>query len=261
MKIYLDTEFVQTPDGPAFVSAAFLTDRGHQLYSELEPAAALALLERHPNQFVRDRVIPQLGIIDSVPWPDLPTHFSAWLNVLGVQEADVIYDYSVDYLLVERLLESWPSPLAVLLHPTHVGYLADDVDGKFAASTCWAAVESAKGIGQHHALADALALRAKFEAVHGVDCESDAELPATSEPFEIQAVVKVIVQAFELVHAVGPGGLTVSIGQGTPGVDWRELRVGQTLACSCISTGGTRVLHATVIADAEEGSSEAQSAA
>lgn len=260
MNIFLDTEFVQTADGPKFVSAAFVTDRGHQLYSELEPSAALALLARHPNQFVRDRVLPQLGIIKGAPWSELPARFSAWLEDLGAREADVIYDFNVDYELVERLLDSLPSPPPVLLHATHVGYLADDVDGKIAAATCWAAVETAKCVGRHHALADALALRARFEAVHCADCGSGSESAEPSDAFEVKAVVKAVDHRFGLVHAEASGGLAVCISEGTTGLSWSELRVGKTLACKCIRDGGTRVLQATVLAGPGETASEAQPA-
>ena len=52
--------------------------------------------------------------------------------------------------------------------PVHVGYLLDDPLGEEAAVASWSATDKLRGLQRHHALADAWALKARFEAVHGV---------------------------------------------------------------------------------------------
>ena len=251
MRIFLDTEFLQASQGPLFLSAAFLTDVGDVLYSEMPLAEARDLLARHPNQFVLEHVLPQFSIKQGEPWAELPARLAAWLDSLGVQEADVVYDYSGDYLFVEQLIERMDTLPAVCLHPTHVGYLAEDVDWKLEAPTFWSAFMSVTGTGQHHALADANALRARFESVHGWrnGYPDDEPLPI-GVPFELIATVTVVAREFELVYADTSDGRTLSLHPDTPGVEWSELREGQTLSCECIANPAVRVVTAKVISAA-----------
>lgn len=244
MLIFIDTEFVKAEGGPHFISAGLLTDDGRELYSERSAGEAEALLQQHPNAFVRDHVLPQLGRIQGVPWAELPDRLSEWLVGLEVEKVDVIYDFSADFLLVEQLLAGLEVAPAVRVEPAHVGYLLSDEDGNAAAAACWHAVESVRGIARHHALADAYALRARFETVHR------PVRPVEMRTIEVQATVVVIisVSSFELVHAeTDDGQLTLSIGESTPGVDWRCLEVGQRLQCVVRTGAGTRVLSAKVL--------------
>ncbi|MBT9456721.1 MAG: hypothetical protein IV097_08870 [Burkholderiaceae bacterium] len=242
MLIFIDTEFIQTEDRPHFISVGLLTDNGRELYSELSAGEAETLLQRHPNAFVRDHVLPQLGRIQGVPWAGLPDRLSEWLVGLAVEKVDVIYDFSADFLLVEQLLARVEVPPAVQVQPAHVGYLLSDDDGNAAAAACWHAIESVRGIARHHALADAYALRARFETVHPTG------RPVEVRTIEVQAKVVAIIKAFELVHAETDGGqLTLSIGESTPGVDWRRLAVGQRLDCVVRTGAGTRVLSARLL--------------
>jgi len=54
----------------------------------------------------------------------------------------------------------------VQLEPVHVGYLLAEPDGVGAALISWVNSKASRGIQRHHALADAIALRARFLAVH-----------------------------------------------------------------------------------------------
>lgn len=243
MRIFLDTEFVQGKRGPIFLSAAFLTNAGRTLYSEMPLDEARAVLARHPNRFVLEHVLPQFGVKSGVPWAELPARLAAWLDELCAAEAEVVYDYNLDFLLVEQLLARMDVQPAIKLHSTHVGYLADDPDGKAAAEACWHALKVVEGIGQHHALADAYALRQKFTAVHGFQDDGPVEPPfPVGEPFELAAVVTAVVQEFEIVHAETSAGRTLSIGEGTQGVPWRDLREGQAVVCECFASPAVRVV-------------------
>lgn len=166
LSVFLDTEFIETPDGPQFLSVALLSADGREFYAELPRTEAQALLGQYPNPFVTREVLPQLGREQGVRWPELATGLVAWLDGLGANEIDVVYDYNADYLLLEQLFVS-SKPPATRLHPTHVGYLLEDQAGQQAAEAAWRAMELTRGLARHHALADAHALRARFQAVHG----------------------------------------------------------------------------------------------
>lgn len=243
MRIFLDTEFVQSKRGPIFLSAAFLANAGRTLYSEMPLDEAQGILARHPNRFVLENVLPQFGVKPGVPWVELPSRLAVWLDELGVSDAEVVYDYNLDFLLVEQLLAHMAAQPAIRLHPAHVGYLADDPDGKAAAESCWHALKAVEGIGQHHALADVYALRLRFETVHGFHDDGPEEAPfPIGEPFELAAVVTAVVQEFEVVHAETSDGRTVCIGDKTQGVPWQELREGQAVICECLANPLVRVI-------------------
>lgn len=245
VRIFIDTEFVDTADGPRFISAAFLSGRGHELYSELAISDAETLLSQYPNDFVSKNVLPQLGRRPGVPWSDLPARFGDWLVGLGVQVVEVIYDFSGDYLLIEQLIGQLNPAPPVLLVPSHVGYLLGDVDGQIAASATWLAIESTLGLARHHALADAIALRSRFEAVH------QPELIVEDSTVEVVATVTAVVSEYELVRAETDDGLlSLSIGEHTPGVAWRTLTPGQRLRCVVRCGPATRVLRAEVLRNA-----------
>ena len=93
-----------------------------------------------------------------------------------------------------------------------------------------------------------------MEGIVGID-RKDAEgrKPAattatTARKHErVEAVVTVVIEEFELVHADTVDGDTLSIGARTRGVDWRDLRIGQRLACQVEIGPLPRVLSAEVI--------------
>lgn len=242
MYVFIDTEFIDGESGPHFISAGLLTADSRELYSERSAGEAEALLRQHPNAFVEAHVLPQLGRIKGVPWAEFPDRLSDWLTGLAVEKVDIVYDFSADFLLVEQLLGSLNVAPAVRVEPAHVGYLLSDEDGSAAAAACWQALESIRGIARHHALADAFALRARFMTVHR------PVRPVDVGTIEVEAAVVVIINEFELVHAeTDDRELTLSIGEDTPGVDWRRLAVGQRLRCVVRTGAGTRVLRAEVL--------------
>lgn len=242
MRVFLDTEFLLGPEGPVFLSAGFLTDTGLELYSERPAAEVEALLRLHPNPFVLEKVLPQFGRQPGVAWQKLPAQLAEWLDGLAVDNLDMVYDYSSDYLLVEQLLEVYGAPLRTRLHPTNVAYLLADTEGERAAISAWEAVSFFRGQSRHHALADAFALRARFEAVHP-QVKRVAE-----EILELCGSVIAVVEEFELVKVDSDdGSLSFSVGKQTKGVDWKALHVGMRLRCIVKIGGGSRVLSAKVI--------------
>lgn len=242
MLVFIDTEFLQTASGPCFISAAFLAQDDSQLYSERPREEVEALLQQHHSEFVREQVLPQFGREPGVPWAELPSRLVEWLDRLGAKDVDMVYDYGTDYLLVEQLLEVHGVPLKARLHPTNVSYLLADEDGRRAADSAWHVLGAVRGISRHHALADAYALRLRFATVHPPVWDD------TPRIVEVLVTVTVVVPEFELVRAESDDGeLTLSLGERTPGVDRRRLKVGQRLRCIVQLGGGTRVLKGEVL--------------
>lgn len=241
-RIFVDTEYIQADSGPIFISAAFLAEDSRALYAERPPEEVEALLEAHPHDFVREQVLPQFGRHPAIAWSKLPARFVKWLDSLGSDEVEVIYDFSNDYLLIEQLLEAHAKPLSTRLLATNVSYLLDDPDGRRAAESAWEALGAVKGIHRHHALADAHSLRLRFDTVHPPTKRVEPKI------IEVLATVAVLVPEFELARAESDDGqLTLSVGKRTQGIAWRRLKVGQRLRCIVQVGGGTRVLRAEVL--------------
>lgn len=66
-------------------------------------------------------------------------------------------------------------------------------------------------------------------------------------PEPVVAEVAAVIEEFELVHLEGPDGLTLCIGEGTAGVDWRQLRLGQRLECEVEGEHAVRVVRARLL--------------
>ena len=71
------------------------------------------------------------------------------------------------------------------------------------------------------------------------------------EAERVVATVVALVPEFELVHLEAPGDLTVSIGRRTPGIDWRELQIGQRVECDVEGAYATRVVRARLLSSEE----------
>src|SRR6218665_2772534 len=81
---------------------------------------------------------------------------------------------------------------------------------------------------------------------------SNEEAGASGEPNTpatrtAQAVVVVCIPEFELVRLEMTDGRTLSIGDAVQGVDWWDLRVGQSVLCEYVGEHATRVLRAEVL--------------
>lgn len=164
--LYLDTEFVQTKSGHALLSLALVGDEG-EFYAEVQQRGRLAAARR--SSFHREHVLPQLSMVPGVSHGDeseIAPRIHQWLKSLRDDPIEVAYDYSVDFALLEGVLFLIEEQ-APMLSPVHIGYLLEDPVGEAAAASSWSAVKANRGLARHHALADALALRARFEAVHG----------------------------------------------------------------------------------------------
>lgn len=166
---FIDTEFHRARRGPRLLSLALVAG-ADECYFELdEPSLAGALGNRAPI-FVRSQVLPQLGRVPHAAGPLdwIGQQTVEWLNRRPGETVTVHYDSATDYELLEQMVAAATAPLTVTLRPAHIGYLLEEEGGVAAAEACWAQVARERGLARHHALADALALRARFEAVHGL---------------------------------------------------------------------------------------------
>ena len=169
MRAFLDTEFIETPAGPQFLSVGMCLMDGREFYLEVEKHAVAALAGTYPSDFLQSNVLNQFGRTPEVQVSiyEMSRRFKAWVDGLGCTELEVVYDFSTDYVLIEQLVGQMDRAPRTRLVPTHVAYLLEDPDGIRAADESWAVVEFSRGLRRHHALADSLALAARFRAVHG----------------------------------------------------------------------------------------------
>lgn len=163
-QVFLDTEFIETRAGPVLISIGMVAATTH-FYGE-RPADSFSAARA--NRFVREEVLPQFGKCPGVYGneTEIAHGLVAWLNALSAERVEVHYDFSLDYQLLEQLIALVDQPLRPRLDAVHIGYLLADAGGTEAAEQSWAATAASMGLHRHHALADAMALRARFEAVH-----------------------------------------------------------------------------------------------
>lgn len=164
--MFLDCEFVSF-ESPRLLSVGLVASDARELYVELSDSALL----EGASEFVHDTVVPQFGLVPIAvgTQSDLGRLVGEWLTGLGDGPIDVHYDYHSDFDLLQTALESaglW-SRLKDSLTPTHIGYLAGQPDVERAMETSWAASFAADGVQRHHALADARALLAGYQVMHG----------------------------------------------------------------------------------------------
>lgn len=164
--LFLDTEFLQTKTSNALLSLALVSDEC-EFYAEVQHGGRLTAAKR--SRFHREHVLPQLSLASGAILGDeseIALRIHHWLKGLRGDPIEVAYDYSVDFTLLEGVLSLIQRPPPNLI-PVHIGYLLEDAAGEAAAVASWSAIKVSRGLARHHALADALALKARFEAVHG----------------------------------------------------------------------------------------------
>lgn len=154
--IFFDTEFTHFCD-PQLLSIGLVDQRGRFFYGELPPPS-------NASTFVRDRVLSQWGRVPS-SYDTLEGLGAAVGEWLAYYDQPVLcYDYHTDGDLLEHLL-SLATPHGAV-HWQHVGYLYTEQE-PVCMTQEWHRTHHELGVAQHHALADAYALRALFESMHG----------------------------------------------------------------------------------------------
>ena len=174
MNLFVDTEFLPSKDGSrVLLSIGVCGPLSHEFYGELDVA-----MDASTNEFIAAHVLPQLGKSLGIRGDHIQVGRAlvAWLRLFQRERIELCYDYHVDRIAFEELVDAASATPSVEYEVAHVGYLLGDPDANAAANACWAEIESARGLRKHHALADALALRARFNAVHNVAPSEDGAL-------------------------------------------------------------------------------------
>jgi len=170
--VFIDTEFTDLLQ-PRLLSLGMVSLEGREHYVELDvddPAHAEVLSSA--SDFVRfNGVLEQWGRVPGAA--DTPLGMGSrtadWLLDMAGETSEpvvVCFDYSADHeLLVECLQDAgqWEA-LRGVIRPANVDRLIGTITGELAAEAEFAALRS-RGLARHHALADALALRAAYLAV------------------------------------------------------------------------------------------------
>jgi len=172
MLVFLDTEFTDLAK-PELLSLGLVAFNGLEHYGELDLTSDVgqARLEAS-SEFVRQVVLPQWGAVrgSAFPEPELGRRAAEFLLGLAsrLSPADgpltVAFDYDVDFRLLEEAIgnaELLARVRDARIAPLNVGPLAGNMTGDYEAQECLRSLEH-RGIGRHHALADALALRAAY---------------------------------------------------------------------------------------------------
>jgi hypothetical protein len=177
VKVFLDAEYTSLA-APDLLSIGMVAEDGREFYGELSAAG------RKVNAFVRARVIPQLGLIpvQCASPEELGRRAGDWLLALDGRPIDLVFDYPMDFTLPEAVLRSEGryGLLEDVVAPVLVEPLPLQPGSDEAMYLSWTLSQRTDGIARHHALADARALRAGYEACHAPLGGAD-EKAATSQ--------------------------------------------------------------------------------
>ncbi|MCK9687326.1 hypothetical protein [Scleromatobacter humisilvae] len=185
MRVFLDTEFTSL-ERPQLLSIGMVSDVGLECYIELDlesatgqkqiavatPFVLVSVLGQWSRARIERNVTEHLGFAAAMWLERMAEHFDA--------DIELVYADKVDADLLEESLKSagprW-SRIAPRLQWFIVSYLHGEQVVSDAMNASWASSLEQQGIGRHHALADARALRAGFESMHG---PSPSEVAAVS---------------------------------------------------------------------------------
>lgn len=164
MRFYCDAEVAGRLSFD-ILSLALVSDTGREFYAELSPASDARL-----DDFARDEVLPQFGRVANATASDaqaLANRLTAFLTRFA-EPIELMYEQEGVRLLLERTVALGEGGATVLARTT-----STDVSARVAGAVFEMAAQRAysqdplQRLRPNHALADARALRAKFEALDG----------------------------------------------------------------------------------------------
>ena len=187
LRVFIDTEFTSI-EVPELLSIGMASeDDDCEMYAELDLDSETGRRRvRQSSNFVLTHVLPQFRKMP--PWladesttattlPDVSVALlqlaaAKWLYALIEhfnRDLELVYADKVDGDLLEAALSStgkWWALIEGRLSWSIVSYLHGEAGCKAAADESWTESRRHDGVGRHHALADARALRAAFIAMH-----------------------------------------------------------------------------------------------
>ena len=171
--VFLDTEFTDL-DEPNLLSIGMVSDAGDELYVELELGTDDARDRmRVVSDFVRTGpVLTQWGLVPGAALPHKAMGRRAGEWIVGIAarvggDVEVLSDCLLDFQLLEGALRHGGMLDEVHLIVRHdaIEYVMQRPRGQAAFVIELERVGRERGLQQHHALADALALKAAYVAV------------------------------------------------------------------------------------------------
>lgn len=170
MIVFLDTEFTDFVH-PQLLSLGMVALNGSEHYVELDLGSDVGQARvEASSDFVRyEGVLDLWGRVPGATATalEMGRRSGEWLLAVGRGERiELAFDYATDYeLLAEALRDCdlWEQVRPILL-PVDVGHLCGRLDAELACEECLRELMRRR-LTRHHALADALALRAAFVAV------------------------------------------------------------------------------------------------
>ena len=178
MICFLDTEFTDL-QAPELLSIGLVSLDGREHYVELDLDCDEGQRRRAKSSvFVHEVVLDFWGAVPGAACTlqDMGRQTGDWLLRLACrtgQRIEVALDYDIDYALLEQAIRDaglWDSVCEVV-SPVNVDSLTGTIDGELAAEEALRPLLH-RGLGRHHALADALALRAAYVAAKGINLTS-----------------------------------------------------------------------------------------
>lgn len=169
MIIFLDTEFTNLML-PALLSVGLATLDGREFYAELDLTTDAGKASiKAASDFVRNGdVLNQWGCVPGsrmTEW-EIGRRTGKWLLEIAAEagsKVEIAFDYSADYELMEKAIRNaglWDQVREVVI-PVNVYSITGTITGELAAEECFREL-GIRGLRRHHALADALALRAAY---------------------------------------------------------------------------------------------------
>lgn len=157
VRVWLDCEFTNIEE-PELLSVGLISEDGRECYVELFDEG----LRQRSNEFVLAQVLPLFGRVPDSradDYQDLSGRLERFLLATG--EVELLYDYKSDRELLQQALERahrWRE-LKPRVSWRNVAIETCDDISKDAMEEVFSAAEKI-GLGRHHALVDARALRA-----------------------------------------------------------------------------------------------------
>jgi hypothetical protein len=168
--VFLDTEFT-TLQSPNLLSLGMVTSDGREHYVELDLHTQEGRSRRQQaSEFVKSTVFKMWGAVPGANCDarEMGSHTAGWLLSLAKEASAPIriaYDFWADFALLQSCVRNvglW-NRIEPLVVPVHLPDLMSTERGRRAAEESFQELRG-RGIGPHHALADAVALRAAYEA-------------------------------------------------------------------------------------------------
>jgi hypothetical protein len=172
MIVFLDTEFTDLLH-PELLSLGLVTLDGREHYVELDLSTDAGQARvKASSDFVRYAgVLECWGLVPGAigtEW-EMGRRTGEWLLALTAETGsriEVAFDYGMDYELMEYAIRDaglWDQVREVVL-PVNVNPITGTIAGELAAEACFRELgqRGGRGLKRHHALADALALRAAY---------------------------------------------------------------------------------------------------